>query len=85
VATVDPPKVENKILPSLSPEQLDYLIEQAGCVRDRAIISLFADSGLRLSELASIKVSNINWNNRLIKVWCKGNREGLAPFGERTE
>jgi site-specific recombinase XerD len=53
---VDPPKVGKKILPSLSQEQVDFLIEQAGCVRDKAIISLFVDSGLRLTELANIKV-----------------------------
>jgi site-specific recombinase XerD len=81
----DAPKVEKRILPSLSQEQVVYLIEQAECVRDKAIISLFVDSGLRLSELASINPTNIDWGNRLIKVVCKGNREGLAPFGERTK
>ena len=60
-------------------------MEQADTIRDRAIISLFADSGLRLSELASINPRNIDWQNRLIKVWCKGGKEGLAPFGQRTE
>jgi site-specific recombinase XerD len=55
------------------------------CTRDRAIISLFADSGLRLVELANIDHHNIDWNNRLIKVKCKGNKEAYAPFGERTE
>jgi integrase/recombinase XerC len=83
--SVDPPKVEKEILPSLSLEQLDYLIDQAESVRDKAIISLFADSGLRLSELANIKIANIDWNTHLIKVKVKGNREGLAPFGSRTE
>jgi len=83
--SIDPPKVPKKILPSLSREQVDYLIDQAVCVRDKAIISLFADSGLRLTELANINPHNIDWENRLIKVVCKGNKEGLAPFGERTE
>jgi integrase/recombinase XerC len=82
---VQPPKVERKILPSLTTEQLDYLIDQTKCVRDKAIISLFADSGLRLSELANINPQHIDWEHRLIKVNCKGNKEGLAVFGERTE
>ena len=51
----------------------------------KAIISLFTDSGLRLSELANISPYNIDWDNRLIKVIGKGNKEGLAPFGTRTE
>jgi site-specific recombinase XerD len=82
---VESPKVERKILPSLTTEQLDYLIDQAECIRDKAIISLFADSGLRLSELANIDQASIDRQHRLIKVVCKGNKEGLAPFGQRTE
>ena len=85
ILIVEPPKVERKILPSLTLEQLDYLIGQAENTRDKAIISLFADSGLRLSELTNINTDNIDWEHRLIKVKCKGNKEGLAPFGSRTE
>jgi site-specific recombinase XerD len=81
---IDPPKVEKKILPALTIEELDYLISQVGSVRDKAIISLFADSGLRLSELANIRLINIDWSERLIKVECKGGKEGLAPFGAKT-
>jgi site-specific recombinase XerD len=85
ILAVDPSKVDKKILPSLTPEQVDYVIEQAKCVRDKCIISLFADSGLRLSELGNINPANINWQERLIKVRCKGNKEGFAVFGQRTE
>ena len=85
ILDVDAPKLDRKILPSLTPQQVNYVIEQASCMRDKAIISLFADSGLRLSELANIKLQNIDWQNRLIKVTCKGNKEGLAPFGKTTE
>ncbi len=85
ILIVEAPKVERKILPSLSNDALEMVINQATCVRDKAIISLFADSGLRLSELANIEAHNIDWQNRLIKVRCKGNKEGYAPFGERTE
>ena len=82
---VESPKVGKRILPSLTPEQIASLIELSQSVRDKAIISLFSDSGLRLSELASVRLENIDWGSRLIKVRCKGNKEGLAPFGERTE
>jgi len=82
---VDALKMERRILPSLSEEQVEYLIKQATCIRDKAIISLFVDSGLRLTELANIKPENIDWDNGLIKVVCKGNKEGYAPFGMRTK
>ena len=85
ILVVESPKLEKRILPSLTLKQLDYLIEQADSIRDKAIISLFADSGLRLSELANINLNDINWQSKLIKVWCKGGREGYATFGSRTE
>jgi site-specific recombinase XerD len=85
ILAVDPPKVEKKILPSLTIEQIEYLIDQLECSRDKAIISLFCDTGLRISELAAIKANDIDWDNRLIRVWCKGKKEGLAVFGLKTE
>jgi len=78
---VEPPTVEKRILPALTAEEIAYVIDKAECVRDKAIISLFADSGLRLSELLSIRLKDISWDRRLIKVWCKGGKEGLAPLG----
>jgi site-specific recombinase XerD len=85
ISIVEAPKLGKKILPSLTIEQLENLINQAECIRDKAIISLFADSGLRLSELSNINPSNIDWDHRLIKVKCKGNKEGYAVFGAKTE
>jgi integrase/recombinase XerC len=85
ILRVEPPRPERKILPSLTIEQVDYLINLVDSVRDKAIISLFTDSGLRLNELAYINPANINWERRLIKVKIKGNKEGYAPFGKRTE
>jgi len=84
ILAVDAPKVEKKILPSLTIEQVEYLIDQSEKVRDKAIISLFTDSGLRLSELAIIKIEDIDWDRCLIKVKCKGNKEAFAVFGSTT-
>jgi site-specific recombinase XerC len=50
ILIVDPPKVGKRILPSLTPEQIVSLIDKCESVRDKAVISLFSDSGLRLSE-----------------------------------
>jgi len=81
---VDPPKMTKVILPSLTNEQVEYLIDQAENVRDKAIISLFADSGLRLSELLGIKESNIDWESQTVIIWGKGGKQRKAPFTKRT-
>lgn len=82
---VESPKVNKRTLPPLNTGQVDYLINQAVTTRDKAIIGLFADSSLRLLELASIKLENIDFQERPINTTCKGDKEGLAVFGLRIE
>ncbi|MFC2062742.1 tyrosine-type recombinase/integrase [Chloroflexota bacterium] len=84
ILAIDPPKVERKILPSLTIEQIANLITASNTIRDKCIISLFADSGLRLAELASIRNQDIDWENHTITVWGKGNKQRKAPFTGKT-
>ncbi len=53
-------------------------------LRDRAILELFYSTGIRLSELININFRNIDFNNNLIRVVGKGNKERLIPFGNRA-
>jgi len=85
VAGVAAPILGKPILPSLTKEQVKLLIEQAETVRDKAIIALFTESGLRLSELVSISPENIDWDLRIIRILGKGRKEAYAPYGELTE
>ena len=61
------------------------LIETAEGTRDKAIIALLTESGLRISELANINEQDINWGNCTIKVMGKGQKESYAPFGQLSE
>ena len=81
---IDVPKVKSNILPSLTEDEVNYLIGQADTTRDRALVSLFADSGMRLSELANVKASAIDWDNHTITIWGKGGKQRKAPFTDRT-
>ena len=84
ITKVDPPKMTKIILPSLTSEQVAYLIEQADNIRDKCIISLFADSGIRLNELLNIKSTHIDWESNTIIIWGKGGKQRKAPFTKRT-
>jgi site-specific recombinase XerD len=79
------PKVGKLILPSLTCEQVKTLLDKAEGERDKAIISLFTESGLRLSELTNLKLQDIDWDNHTVRVLGKGNKEGYAPFGTLSE
>ena len=85
VSLVDPPRRPKLILPSLSKEQVQLLISKAKSVRNKAIIALFTESGLRLSELTNLKYQDIDWESGTVRVLGKGNKEGYAPFGSLTE
>ena len=79
------PKLGKLFLPNLTRDDVLKLLEAVHSDRDKAIIALFTESGLRLSELANIKPQDIDWDSHTIKVICKGGTEHLAPFGDLTE
>ena len=60
---ISAPIVGQPILPSLTIDQVKLLLKSAECLRDRTIIALFTESGLRLSELSSIKLQAIDWQS----------------------
>jgi integrase/recombinase XerC len=53
-------------------------------LRDRAILELFYSTGIRLSELINVTFGNIDFENNLMKVVGKGNKERLIPFGDQA-
>jgi site-specific recombinase XerD len=79
------PRLGKPILPTLTADQVLHLINIIESPRDKAIIAMFTESGLRLSELVNIKVDDIDWLNGTIKVLGKGRKEALAPLGKTTQ
>ncbi len=79
------PRLGKLILPSLSKEQVNDLLKMADNARDKAIIAMFTESGLRLSELVNVCHADIDWDNGTIRVMGKGRKEALAPLGKLTQ
>jgi integrase/recombinase XerC len=80
-------KTEKKIPNTLSYESIKEALtateqDSVLVIRDLAILEMFYGTGIRLSELASLKFGNIDFTNRLIKVSGKGGKERLVPLGE---
>ncbi|MCH8224358.1 MAG: tyrosine-type recombinase/integrase [Chloroflexi bacterium] len=61
------------------------MLENAACARDKAVVSLFADSGARRSELCNIRVQDLDLDRYRIKVMGKGGKEGFLIFGDKTK
>jgi integrase/recombinase XerD len=51
-------------------------------VRDRTMLELMYASGLRVSELVTLKTFNVSLSENVLRVFGKGNKERLVPFGE---
>ncbi len=51
-------------------------------IRDRTMLELMYASGLRVSELVNLKVANISLADSVLRVFGKGNKERLVPFGQ---
>ena len=83
IEKVSPPRRQKKLLPAISKEQLEILVNHALCDRARVILTLLWYSGMRVSEVASVKAEDFNWDEGTVIVLGKGNkfRKALAGNG----
>jgi integrase/recombinase XerC len=82
------PKPEKKLPNFLSKNEMDNLLEHKSLdmsLMDKAVIELFYSTGIRLSELIGLKLDNVNFGNNTIKVFGKGSKERIVPFGKKAE
>ncbi len=84
---LDRPKAGRHLPKVLSVEQTDRLLSAIDTstplgVRDDALFELIYSCGLRISEACGLKVANVHFDEHLILVHGKGDKERLVPFGE---
>ena len=74
---------------TLSEAQVDSLLSAPDVatdlgVRDRAMLELMYASGLRVSELVTLKTLHVSLNEGVLRIMGKGSKERLVPFGEEA-
>lgn len=83
------PKVAKRLPFFVEKEKMDELFDQAAfdesfeAVRDRMILELFYMTGMRLTELVNLKISDFNLAKQTVKVLGKRNKERIIPFTNR--
>ncbi len=82
---LESPKVEKKLPQILSTQEVELLLEQPKCIdlkgyRDKAMLELLYATGIRVTELISLNVIDLNMEMGFIKC-SKGTRERMIPIG----
>lgn len=80
------PKPPKRVITPFSDEQIKRLLSvidtrSPSGFRDRAIILTLLDTGLRVTELRSLRLEDTNINERSLRVWGKGGKERIVPIG----
>lgn len=89
-ALIEAPKIGRKLPDTLSYHEIEKLFDAIDLstpegARNRAMLELLYSSGLRVSELVELKLSQVHHDIRFLRVIGKGNKERLVPFGRDAQ
>jgi integrase/recombinase XerD len=89
-ADIEMPRIGRSLPKTLTEEEVDSLLNAPNTDeplghRDRAMLELLYATGLRVSELINLKQSQINFNQGVLRIVGKGDRERLIPLGEESQ
>jgi integrase/recombinase XerD len=88
-ASVELPKRRRTLPRTLSPSEVERLLDAAAgttprALRDRALTELLYGGGLRVSEAVSLDRQSVDLENRLVRCLGKGNKERVVPIGREA-
>src|SRR3972149_5602170 len=86
---IDSPKLGRPLPKSLTEEQVEKLLESPDIktslgLRDRAMLETLYATGLRVSELVGLTLSQVSLTQGVVRVIGKGDKERLVPLGEEA-
>ena len=84
---IESPKIENRLPEVLTEDEIKRLISSVNLdsdfgQRNKTIIEVLYGTGIRVSELTELKLSNIFFEENILKVTGKGNKERFVPLGK---
>ncbi len=83
------PKVPKGLPRDLTVDEIFNLLdgvagEEPAAIRDRAILEMLYATGLRVGELVSLDLADLDLSGSMVRVVGKGNKERLVPFGDKA-
>ena len=88
-AVLSSPKLPKKLPKDLTESQVDALLESPSIedpieLRDKAMLEVLYATGLRVSELVNLEISDVSLRQGVVRIIGKGNKERLVPLGEEA-
>lgn len=89
-AVLDAPKLWKRLPDTLNIKEVDKIILKANVknkqgLRDRAILEVLYGTGMRVSEVVTLKLRDINFEVGFLKCKGKGQKERIVPFGGKAQ
>jgi integrase/recombinase XerD len=89
-ANIAMPKIGRALPQSLTEDEVDALLAAPNVAeplghRDRAMLEVLYATGVRVSELINLRMSQINLNQGVLRIIGKGDRERLIPLGDEAQ
>jgi integrase/recombinase XerD len=89
VALIDSPKLGRSLPKTLTEEDVESLLMAPDTstllgLRDRVLFEVLYATGLRVSELVGLELTQVNLQQGVLRVTGKGNKERLVPLGEEA-
>lgn len=80
-------QIKHKVVqePALTQGEIEQAMLNCRCLRDKAIISFMYETGARVSEVAAVKISDIDFRERTVLLHGKGDKDRIAMFTDRAE
>ena len=86
---IESPKLGSKLPVVLTVDEIDSMINAIDLSkpeghRNKAIIETLYGCGLRVSELVNLKISNVNFEEKYLRIFGKGSKERIVPINDRA-
>lgn len=87
---ISSPKLGKALPKTLSETDVDNLLNAPDCedpigLRDKAMLELLYACGIRVSELVTLQLPQVNLRQGVVRLFGKGNKERLVPMGEEAQ